>query len=156
MIEQEALIVSVHDEFAEVQVQRQTACGNCSAKAGCGNSLFSSLFGNKRSVLRALNRIEARPGERVVIGLREAPFLRAAFALYAIPLMGLIGGAVAGEWLALRAASVSTEPASLIGGLLGLVGGLGWVRMFARRRSRDPAYQARVLRRAGGIQVRLG
>ncbi len=156
MIEEEAVIVSVDGEFAEVQVQRRTACGSCSAKAGCGNALFSSLFGNKRSGLQVLNRIQARPGDRVVIGLREASFLRAAFALYAIPLVAMIGGAISGEWLALRIASASTEPASLIGGLLGLVGGLGWVRLFAHRSSRDPAYQASVLRRARGIQVQLG
>ncbi len=156
MIEEQAVIVSVDGDFAEVRVQRQTACGGCGAKTGCGNALFSSLFGNKRSVPRVLNRIQARPGDRVVIGLREAPFLRTAFTLYVIPLVAMIGGAISGEWLALRTASESTEPASLICGLLGLVGGLGWVRLFAHRSSRDPAYQASVLRRARGIPVRLG
>lgn len=156
MIEQEAVVVSVEGEFAAVRVQRQTACGSCSAKAGCGSAIFSSLFGNKRTDLRVLNRIEARPGDRVVIGLREAPFLRAAFALYTIPLLTMIGGAILGEWLALRAASASTEPASLIGGLLGLAGGLAWVRWFSRRSSQDTAYQATMLRRAGGIPVSLG
>ncbi len=155
MIEEQALILSVKGDFAEVQVQRQNSCGSCSAKAGCGSALLSSVFGNKRNSLQVYNPIQAGPGERVVIGLNESPFLKAAFTLYALPLLLMIVGALFGEWLALQAAADNTEPAALSGGLLGLLTGLAWVRRFSRRCSEDARYQAKVLRRAPGVSVHL-
>ena len=150
MIEENALLVSVHGDLAEVEIQRSAACGECSAKNGCGSTVFSSLFGKRRTRIQVLNRIQARPGEKVVIGLHEAPFLRAAFALYAAPLLAMIGGAIVGEWLAQRSAAGSLELGSLIGGLLGLLAGFGWLRRFARRSQSDTNYRAMVLRMAGG------
>ena len=96
MIEERARVVSVSGdgEMAEVETQRVTACGTCSSKVGCGSALLAGLFGKRRSRLQALNRIRARPGDGVVIGFPEGLFLRAAFALYAVPLLGMIGAAV--------------------------------------------------------------
>ena len=157
MIEQTALVVAVDGELAEVETQRLSACGDCSAKSGCGSAMFAGLFGKRRSRLRVSNRIQARPGERVVIGLRERPFLRAAFALYATPLLAMIGGALAGEWLAQRSASAAVELGALVGGLLGLIAGLGWLRRFARRSQDHVDYRPVVLRRAGndGVFVQM-
>ncbi len=158
MIEQTALVLAVDGELAEVETQRLSACGDCSAKSGCGSALFANLFGKRRSRLQVLNRIQARPGERVVIGLRERPFLRAAFALYATPLLTMIGGALVGEWLAQRSASANVDIGVLVGGLLGLIAGLRWVRHFARRSRNDTDYRPVVLRRVGndGVFVQLG
>lgn len=157
MIEENALVVAVDGDFAEVETQRRTACGDCSAKSGCGSGVFSSVFGKRRTRIRVLNRIQARPGEQVVIGLNEAPFLRAALALYATPLLAMIGGALLGEWLAQRSASASLELGSLLGGLLGLMAGFGWLSRFARRSQKDSDYRAVVLRKTGneGLYVRL-
>ncbi len=157
MIEQTALVLAVDGELAEVEAQRLSACGDCTAKSGCGSALFAGLFGKRRSRLRVLNRIQARPGERVVIGLRERPFLRAAFALYATPLLAMIGGALVGEWLAQRSASAAVDIGVLVGGLLGLIAGLRWLRRFARRSRNDMDYRPVVLRRASndGVFVQL-
>lgn len=156
MIEQTVLVVAVDGELAEVESQRLSSCGDCSAQSGCGSALLAGLFGKRRSRLRVLNRVQARPGERVVIGLREGPFLRAAFALYATPLLAMIGGALAGEWLARLSAS-SMELGALIGGLSGLAAGLGWLRRFARGSRNEAEYRPVILRRDGsdGVFVRL-
>lgn len=153
MIEQTALVVAVEGELAEVEIQRLSACGDCSARSGCGSALLAGLFGKRRSRLRVLNRIQARPGERVVIGLRERPFLRAAFALYATPLLAMIGGALTGEWLVQRSASAAVELGALIGGLSGLIAGFVWLRRFARKSQHHGDYRPVVLRRAGGDGV---
>ncbi len=157
MIEQTALVLAVDGELAEVEIRRLSACGDCTAKSGCGSALFAGLFGKRRSRLRVLNRIQARPGERVVIGLQERPFLRAAFALYATPLLAMIGGALVGEWLAQRSASATVDIGVLVGGLLGLIAGFRWLRHFARRSRNDTDYRPVVLRRVGsdGIFVQL-
>jgi sigma-E factor negative regulatory protein RseC len=153
MIEQEATVVAVSGEFAEVEAQRRSACGDCSAKAGCGSALLAGLFGKRPSRLRVLNRIQAQPGDQVVIGMREGAFLRAAVAMYTLPLVAMIAGSIGAQWLAARSGATTTELASLLGGLLGLIAGLGWVRRFARRSARDEAYQAVVLRRSGSARL---
>ena len=156
MIEESARVVSVDGDLAEVETQRRNACGSCDAKTGCGSSLLASVYGRRRSFIKVLNPIQARPGDQVVIGLDEGPFLRAAFALYAVPLLAMIGGALFGEWLALRSAAEDTELASLLGGLLGLTLGLGWLRIFARRTDRDTRYRAVVLRKVTAAPLHIG
>jgi len=149
MIEQDALVVTVEGELAEVETQRQSACGDCSARSGCGTSLLAEVFGKRRSRLWVSNPIQARVGERVVIGLQERPFLRAAINLYATPLLAMMGGALIGEWLAERSSS-SVELGALVGGLSGLLAGFMWLRRFARSSRNDREYRPVVLRRNGG------
>jgi sigma-E factor negative regulatory protein RseC len=153
MIEERARVVAVEGHLAEVETQRTTACGACSAKGGCGSALLASLFGSRPSRIRVLNRIQAQAGERVIIGLQEAAFLKAAFALYAAPLLAMIAGAVAGEWLAAGSLSGGAELPSLAGGLLGLAAGLVWARRFSARSGGDASYQAVVLRRDTGADL---
>ena len=155
MIEETAVIVKTTGEFAEVETQRSTACGSCSAKTGCGTSLLATVFGKRRSLIKVMNPIQAQPGDRVVIGLDEAPFLRAAFSLYLVPILGMMGGALLGEWLATRTAAESTELASLLGGVSGLALGLGWLKWFSRSTSSDARYQAVVLRKASPSPFRV-
>jgi sigma-E factor negative regulatory protein RseC len=150
VIEETGLVVAVDGELAEVETQRTSACGGCAAKGGCGTSVLAQVFGARPSRVRVHNRIKALPGERVVVGLPEGAFLRAAFALYAVPLLGLFGGALGGEWLAQRAAAATTEPGAVLGGLLGLMAGLLWLRRFSRRADADSPYRAVILRRAAG------
>ncbi len=149
MIEETARVVSVAADMAEVETARRSACGGCSAQSGCGTALIGSMFGNRRSRLQVANPIHARPGEQVVVGLSERPFLRAAFAVYAVPLLALIGGALAGEWLVAGVAGRSAELGGLGGGLSGLSAGLAWLWLFSRRTRRESAYRAVILRRAG-------
>ena len=157
MIEETAVVVAVDGDAAEVETRRRDACGSCDARAGCGSALLAGVFGNRPSRIRVLNRVHAQPGDRVIIGLREGPFLRAAFALYTLPLLTMIGGAVLGEWLARRSDAGSLEIGSLIGAAAGLAAGLLWLRRFAHRSRDSSDYRAVVLRRVprSGVSVPL-
>ena len=76
MIEETAVVVAVHGDLAEVETERRTACGDCEAKTGCGSALFARMFGKRRVRLQVLNRIQAVPGERVVLGFQVKPTKR--------------------------------------------------------------------------------
>jgi sigma-E factor negative regulatory protein RseC len=147
VIEQDAVVVSSTGKLAEVETQRRSACGSCAAKTGCGSALLAGFFGRRASRFRVLNPIQAQPGERVVIGMHEGLFLRAVFTLYSVPLLSMLGGALAADWLAERTAGSTPEVGSLVGGVLGLVVGLAWVRRFAGKMAGDGAYRAVILRR---------
>lgn len=141
MIEENARVVRREGEYAWVETQRKSACGQCSARKGCGTSVLDKVLGRRRSVVRVLNPVDAGPGDEVVIGLGEGAFVRGSLVVYAPPLVTLLLGAIAGEWLG------GSDALSVLGGLLGLAAGFAWVARFTRRIGNDRRYQPVILRR---------
>lgn len=99
MIEENAIVHSAEAGLVEVEVQRRSTCGGCSAQGACGVSLLDRLLGRRVQRLIIANTLRARPGETVIIGVPEAALLRAALAAYLWPLLGLLGGAILGHTL---------------------------------------------------------
>jgi sigma-E factor negative regulatory protein RseC len=135
MIEETGQVIAVDGLHAWVTTQRRGACGHCAQHEACGTARVAHLFEKPSAPIQVANPLQARPGDQVVIGMDEGAFLRAVILLYGIPLCGLIGGALLGQWLAQHSTILAMEPASLISGLLGLSMGLAWVR----RRTRNHA-----------------
>ena len=155
MIEESALVVACDDGFAIVETQSRAACGSCSAGSGCSTSVLAGLFKRKQNRLRVLNPIQAVPGQRVVIGLRERALVSSSLMVYLVPLVCLLLGAIAMREAALHWAWPSAELGGIVGGLLGLILGFVPLRRFARISSRNPNYQAVVLRRETGEPFQL-
>ncbi|WP_165742242.1 SoxR reducing system RseC family protein [Candidatus Thiosymbion oneisti] len=147
MIEETGQVISVQGELAEVERQSRSGCGSCAVKGTCGTSLLARYLGPKRLLLRAHNTIGARPGEHVVIGLPEGTLLEASVLAYLVPLVAMIGGAVAGAFVAERLAPAYTQVLSAVTGLGGLAGALAWLVGFIRAKSLDERYRPRILRR---------
>ena len=51
MIEQKATVASRSGEQVWVEAERQSTCGQCQARRGCGTALFSKHVGTKFSRL---------------------------------------------------------------------------------------------------------
>jgi sigma-E factor negative regulatory protein RseC len=147
MIEELARVVRVDGEFVWVEIRRTSACGGCAAKAGCGTAVFGRFLGARRVRLRALGASAITVGDGVVIGIRERALVRGSLALYAVPLLGLLAGAAAGQDLAQRLLISDSELVSIAAGFLGLAGGFAWVWHFTRRVADDADYQPVILRR---------
>ena len=76
--------------MVKVIVTRHSSCESCGA---CG-------MGAKPSIDFMLNNdIGAKVGDRVVIELHSKALFKAAFLVYAIPLVALIIGFLLGQWL---------------------------------------------------------
>lgn len=135
MIEEQATVIETDGDTMSVEIQQQSSCGSCSAKSGCGTNLIASLFGKRRALLSLPNSIHARPGDRVVLGIRENDLVSGSVMLYLWPLGGLIAGSVTGHWL------TGTEPAAIFGGLIGMLA----VLFILKQRNITPAIE--VLRR---------
>ena len=150
MIEETARVISTGAGEAWVEVDRRSACGSCAASGGCGTaSIARYLHRGQRIRLRAIDRVGVRPGDTVVLGLEEGAMARGMLRMYAVPLLALLLGALAGQLLAGALGMTNGDPAALAGGTLGLLAGLGNVRRFSRRVADDPAYQPVILRRTG-------
>jgi sigma-E factor negative regulatory protein RseC len=153
VIEENATVTRCDGEFAEVETERKSSCGSCSATGVCGTAALAKVFGNRPSIVRVLNPIGAKPGDNVVVGIQESVLVRVSFVFYMIPIVGLIAGAIAGQSMALRFGSSGVELISIIGGLLGLMFGLYLVRRFSIRTATDERYRAVILRRAEQVKV---
>lgn len=126
MIEESARVLDVDEDVATVSIERRSACGSCSAHGGCGTALLAAWLPQRRLTFRLHNRVGARRGDTVVVGLDERHLQRYAMMLYATPLVGLLAGAVSGSWLA-GMIGVDTELMSVIFGLSGLLVALRWI-----------------------------
>lgn len=159
MIEETARVLELDGRFAWVEATRTSACGACESNKGCGTSVLSKVFAGKTTRLRVINEVGAVVGEQVMVGLDESAFLRGSLAMYLIPLLGLIGGGLCGQWLALTNGG-NAELSSALGAVAGLVSGLVWLRGFSRRIADDLRYQPVIVRRLGvaglcGVAVKV-
>jgi sigma-E factor negative regulatory protein RseC len=149
MIEETGQVVEVEGEFAWVETQRQSTCGSCAANKGCGTAVLSKVLGQKRNRVRALNRAGAHSGDTVTVGIQEDALVRGSLAMYAVPLLALLGGGLVGQYL--QQSYGSGEGLVILAGLIGLFGGLLWLRGFSRRAQSNPRYQPVVLRKVSPL-----
>jgi sigma-E factor negative regulatory protein RseC len=128
-MEEQGVVVSVADGWATVRVQRQSTCGSCSARSGCGNGVLSEVLGRRALELRVPDRERLQPGDRVTLGIRDRSLVSGAVVMYLLPLAGLIGVAAV---LSILMPGV-TEIWLILGGLSGFALGLLAVRRWLRR-----------------------
>ena len=154
MIEEQGQVVEVQGEFAWIESERTSTCGSCAVRKGCGTSAIAKVLGQRRVRLRVLNRINARVGDNVVIGIAESGLLRGSLAVYAAPLLGLFAGALAGQLLASSVFALSSDWPAIAGALGGFVAALAWLKQFSRDSEKDTAYQPVTLRQQLGTGSR--
>ena len=146
MIEETATVVKCEGEFAWVEAQRQTTCGNCAANKGCGTSVLAKVIGKKVSRMKAINQAQARVGDTVIVGMKEAALVKGSLAVYMIPLVFMLLFAVTGNVVAAQMAW-QTELVVILFAILGLLTAGLWLRGFTHRIEHDNEYQPVVLRR---------
>jgi len=151
MIQQQARVLEVQQDRVRVSTVRQSACQSCNAKGGCGTSLIGQLFPERpaQQFWLSAGGLSELPsvGDQVLIGIDEHYLQNATLMLYALPLLGLLGGAVAGAWLGAQAWSpLPAEPMSILMCALGLLGGLRLVRRHGRARERRLGQAVKLLR----------
>jgi sigma-E factor negative regulatory protein RseC len=153
VIEETGLVTAVSGDLAEVECERRSACGSCSANGACGTSLLERVFGRRQQILAVSNPVGAVLGDRVIVGIPEAAMLEAAFAAYLVPLVAMMAGGVCAEWLAGHLLPGWADGISVLGGLLGLAAGIWWLAGFSNRRRSDERYRAVILRRSPGSSI---
>ena len=128
MIEERAVILSLDsetslsDSTATLEIERKIACGLCGQTRGCGNSIWGKLFAHQSTAFKAQNRINAKVGDSVIVGINESALLKSALLLYILPLASMLIGAI------LATQIYDTNGYAMLGALLGLVLGFVWVK----------------------------
>lgn len=147
MIEESGRVVEVQGAFAWIESERRSSCGGCSVRSGCGTAALARVLGQRRVHLRVLNRINARVGDTVVVGIAESGLVRGSLAVYLAPLAAFLGGALAGQFVGNHFFASGSDTAAIGGALAGLAAGLAWLRRFSRTSATDASFQPVILRR---------
>ncbi|MEJ2552846.1 MAG: SoxR reducing system RseC family protein [Gammaproteobacteria bacterium] len=149
MIEQIATVVALEGDSAWVETRRQSACGACARSEGCGAGLFAKAFGFDSPQLKVTRNGNVSIGDCVVIGIDERALVRGSFAAYMMPILFMLGFALLGETvMSPRLGSAALDLAGVLGGAVGLVVGLIWLKRHSRRIRDDRRYQPLILHRA--------
>jgi sigma-E factor negative regulatory protein RseC len=153
MIEEPATVIFADDGYAIVETRQRPACGSCASSGSCSTTILSGLFKRRYNRLRVSNSIEARPGDLVIIGMRENALLRVSFVAYLLPLVCMIMMAMAMQALASQLAWQLGELPQVLGGLLGLIAGFFLLKRHTGLKRNESDYQAVILRVANTTQV---
>lgn len=104
-------------EFSDVR-----DCARCRNGTGCGAATFSRLFIPRRPARLPLpGGFEGRPGQQVRAGFDGAALMRAAAAVYLLPLGGFVGGCLAAAVLVPQAGDLVSLAIGLTGAALAFV-----------------------------------
>lgn len=106
-----------------VEAVQQSACSGCNARSGCGQHSLSKLGRPMRLWVDGGAGLQA--GQEVVLSMPSGGLAMSALMLYGLPLLGLIGGALAGQ--------LYSDSAAAVAALAGLAAGFAGARTLARR-----------------------
>ena len=140
MLTETGRVVAVEADGVWVETIRQSTCGACAARKGCGHGLLNRYAEGRRGYIRVLPGptlapADCRIDDQVMISLPESVILRGSFTVYLLPLLSLLAAAAAG------AAVTGSDAGALLGAAVGLAAGLGLVRLHAWRHRDNRALQ---------------
>ncbi len=96
MIEKTTRVASTLREYALLDVQSQSPCGQCRVAGHCGTSVLQRWFGRRDKPVRVRNHLGLKAGEQAVIGIRESELVEASFLAYLLPVITLVLAASTG------------------------------------------------------------
>lgn len=126
MLTESGRVVAVEQDHLWVETISRSACGNCQARAGCGQSLLAR-WAEKNAYLRVPldngDPASFAVDDQLTLGIPDDVVVKSSLLIYLLPIMLLLAGAIVGEQVG------GSEGASIVGAFLGL--GVGSVMIKA-------------------------
>ncbi len=149
MSEEQGIVLKTTDDgWAEVVTERRDACENCGASHCC----VAATSGEKM-ITRALNRAGAVSGDLVALSVEPGVVVKSAAALYLVPVIGFVVGAITGAETH-GALGLSESGGAILLGALGLGIGYALTSLISRRMTRKGALTptiSRILEKGTGL-----
>lgn len=144
MIEEEAIVTRAEAGRVWVEKARQSACGSCAQP--CATASVAEYLDKPSLSLVLDTALDVRAGDRVVLGVGEEVIVKGSLAVYILPLLGLLGGAMLGKALGQSLLPDAVDLSAALGGGIGLAAVFAFLKR-ARLLTRG-ALQPVVLRKA--------
>lgn len=106
----EGIVIEVNAEIAKVKINRHSDCSNCGL-----------CQGEDALIIDAPNSFNTKPGQRVILEIKEKNMLKAAFAVYILPLIMVAGGIYLGYFFSSIFKISNVLPMTIGGVVFGLV-----------------------------------
>lgn len=148
MIEQTAVVIRLEGQFALVEAQRQSSCGQCNAKKGCGTGILENSLGRRAMQLKAINQCDAQPGDEVVVAVPEKGFVKSAFFTYLLPLLLMLLGAVFAQQVSILKGWANQDLSALLGAVVGFGLALLLLKRYSRNLEKSVQLQPIVIRKS--------
>ena len=153
MITENAIVVSIIDDQTWIETQRKSVCGQCSASKGCGTSVLSKVIGNKLSKMKAINNVNAKVGDEVVVGLNENSLLKGAFMTYLLPLIYLFLFSFLGQFISNNLQLNNSELFIIGFAIFGFYLGMRRLKRFSASIAENENYQPVILKKSNPSSV---
>lgn len=127
MIKQKAIVTSIEEDVIWVEAQRQSTCGQCQIRQGCGTGLLAKHVGKRFSKIAVPKTVAVTIGQEVTVAIPEQALLHGAFLLYLVPLLLMLG------FSALTRSFALGEGIEIVAGILGLLMGFYWVKQYLKK-----------------------
>lgn len=137
MMRERGVVEESSPQTAVVRIEQSSACATCESRGSC------HVQNDKKFTVEVVNELGAKVGDVVEISMPSGSVIKASLAVYALPVLGLILGAVAGGGLS-EALNLAPTPASLIGGGAGLAIAVAILRWLDRSVRSWPDYSPRM------------
>ena len=125
MLSQPAKVIAVDGSSVVVETLSKLNCPRCEQGVGCGGGMIAKLFGDKVLRLTLSTELSLKPEQAISLTISEKLLLKASLTLYGVPLLFLIGSALAASFLA------SHEVFVILLSILGFVAGAYLSRVLA-------------------------
>ncbi len=95
MIEEIGIVKAIENKNAIIIADRSSMCGNCPSKKVC-----HPFGGDENKIeIKAVNKINAKIGDKVKISIKEGKFLKASIIVYGFPIIFLMFFSIIGKLL---------------------------------------------------------
>lgn len=136
-------VVALQKEYAVVNIKRHSACGSCHA-CEMGKS------GKDEINISVKNDLDAQVGDSVQVQMYAPDILMAAFVVYMIPLLALLGG-ITGTYLLGKRMGGINEWTMILAGFVCLALSLGYVRYKDKKLSKSNRFEPKMIKVHRGI-----
>jgi len=152
MMEETVQILAVREGEAYVSAQRQSSCGHCSARSGCGTSVLSRYIGRRSMQMWVEDPIGVKVNDEVVIQLQESGLFRASILFYLLPLILFLASALLGEYIA-RALELESEALVILSAIIGLALGFAWLHKSEKKIIHDNRLRPVIIKRSNRFSI---
>ena len=100
MIEETATVVKTDEFYVWIEVMDKSACNQCQAGKGCGQSMLGKLVKTRENILKLQqNEFPVKAGDKVIVGIDERVILKGSMLMYLLPILFIFVFALFGSWL---------------------------------------------------------